>query len=382
MSLALVDGFWANFYRRILLLVPLLASVLASVLWLPAQAQQQTIQPPLTVTKVSALSALAAEKEWTVSGLSSGAFMAVQLAVAHSATVAGVGVVAGGPFYCAQGNIGRALSNCMAADERQAPPSLEQQLAVLALFAAQKWIDDPRFLARQRVWIFTSRQDKTVRPVVGAALAAFYRRLVPAQNFHHQEHLQAAHALVSPWAQQNCDFLNPPFVNRCERTDSVGMMFAHLLTPPLSQSQPNQADKAAAPLSPPKKRQGVLLRFSQHPYSENKPAALNLADEGYLYVPNACRNGGCAVHMALHGCRQNANAVGLRFIEQSGYLPWADVYRVMVLFPQTAASLFNPQACWDWWGYGGDNYATRSGGQIRALYRMVERLQEKPEQGR
>jgi pimeloyl-ACP methyl ester carboxylesterase len=36
----------------------------------------------------------------TVSGLSSGGYMAVQLAVAHSKRFRGVGVFAGGPYYC------------------------------------------------------------------------------------------------------------------------------------------------------------------------------------------------------------------------------------------------------------------------------------------
>ena len=51
----------------------------------------------------------------TVSGLSSGGFMAVQLHVAYSATFAkGAGVVAGGPFYCAEGSIVNATGRCMA----------------------------------------------------------------------------------------------------------------------------------------------------------------------------------------------------------------------------------------------------------------------------
>jgi len=37
----------------------------------------------------------------TVSGLSSGAFMATQFSVAYSASIAGAGIVAGGPYYCA-----------------------------------------------------------------------------------------------------------------------------------------------------------------------------------------------------------------------------------------------------------------------------------------
>ena len=51
----------------------------------------------------------------TVSGLSSGGFMAVQLHVAYSATFKkGAGVVAGGPFYCAEGSVVNATGRCMA----------------------------------------------------------------------------------------------------------------------------------------------------------------------------------------------------------------------------------------------------------------------------
>ena len=38
----------------------------------------------------------------SVSGLSSGAFMAVQIEVAHSKDIVGAGIVAGGPYACAE----------------------------------------------------------------------------------------------------------------------------------------------------------------------------------------------------------------------------------------------------------------------------------------
>ena len=44
----------------------------------------------------------AAIGESSVSGISSGGFMAVQFGTAWSSIIKGVGVVAGGPFYCAQ----------------------------------------------------------------------------------------------------------------------------------------------------------------------------------------------------------------------------------------------------------------------------------------
>jgi hypothetical protein len=44
----------------------------------------------------------AAIAETSVSGISSGAFMAAQFGTAWSSVVKGAGIVAGGPFYCAQ----------------------------------------------------------------------------------------------------------------------------------------------------------------------------------------------------------------------------------------------------------------------------------------
>ena len=50
----------------------------------------------------------------TVSGISSGGYMAAQLHVAYSATFKkGAGIVAGGPYYCAEGSVFDALSRCM-----------------------------------------------------------------------------------------------------------------------------------------------------------------------------------------------------------------------------------------------------------------------------
>ena len=45
----------------------------------------------------------------SVSGLSSGGYMATQFAVAYSASIDGLGVAAAGPWGCAQGKLQRAL---------------------------------------------------------------------------------------------------------------------------------------------------------------------------------------------------------------------------------------------------------------------------------
>jgi poly(3-hydroxybutyrate) depolymerase len=59
----------------------------------PATAQERPVALPAFNVDVA---------ETSVSGVSSGAYMAVQFAVAHSRIVKGVGSVAGGPYGCAQ----------------------------------------------------------------------------------------------------------------------------------------------------------------------------------------------------------------------------------------------------------------------------------------
>ena len=68
-----------------------------------------------TAAPAATLPALVIDKtQTTVSGLSSGGFMAVQMHVAYSGTFAkGAGIVAGGPFYCAENSIVNATGRCM-----------------------------------------------------------------------------------------------------------------------------------------------------------------------------------------------------------------------------------------------------------------------------
>ena len=54
-------------------------------------------------------------KETSVSGLSSGAYMAGQFHVAFSASLKGAAIIAGGPYGCAQGQLPLALNQCMQA---------------------------------------------------------------------------------------------------------------------------------------------------------------------------------------------------------------------------------------------------------------------------
>ena len=99
-------------------------------------------------------------------------------------------------------------------------------------------------------------------------------------------------------------------------------------------------------------------------------------------MPASCSAGAlCRLHVAFHGCEQFEERIGDAFFAHAGYNYWAESNGIVVLYPQTTAwseSSFpiseNPKGCWDWWGYSGNNYYTKSGNQIRAVAKMINEL--------
>jgi poly(3-hydroxybutyrate) depolymerase len=98
-----------------------------------------------------------------------------------------------------------------------------------------------------------------------------------------------------------------------------------------------------------------------------------------VYLPSAALAGKpCGVHVALHGCKQSRELIGNIFANSAGYNEWAEANDLIVLYPQATATssmgLFNPLGSWDWWGYTGQDYAMRSGRQMKAISEMVNCL--------
>ncbi|UCV06297.1 PHB depolymerase family esterase [Dechloromonas denitrificans] len=309
--------------------------------------------------------------EVTVSGISSGAYMAVQFQVAYSSLVRGAGILAGGPYYCAKDSVNRALGNCMEPVGKEAPPSADETLKTVRQLAESGKIDPLKDLRDDRVWLLSGGQDKTVDTVVMDSLAAFYRTTLPESAIRYVKLPDAGHAMISvadPKANA-CDTSKPPFINRCQDFDAAGQLLSHLLGP----LQP-----AAAPPA------GEIIAFDQAPFIKGLPIDASLAKEGYAFVPTSCRGGGCRVHVAFHGCRQSAGEIGRRFVEGAGYNGWAASNRLIVLYPQTTTRngfafwsfkwLLNPKGCWDWWGYSGSDYHTRDGLQMHAVRAMIDGL--------
>src|SRR5438046_6186288 len=104
--------------------------------------------------------------EVSVSGISSGAFMANQLHFAHSAGILGAGMIAGGLYGCAVDSVTEdgvsalaslAVGPCMSVPTLLRPVDSYAQMT--AELAAKGWIDPPGDLARSRVYLFTGQAD-------------------------------------------------------------------------------------------------------------------------------------------------------------------------------------------------------------------------------
>ncbi|HEY7240426.1 MAG TPA: PHB depolymerase family esterase [Burkholderiales bacterium] len=302
---------------------------------------------------------LDAEASATVSGLSSGAYMAVQVHVAHSSMIKGAGALAGGPYYCAQGSLWTAYYNCMKPGSFMPLPSLATLKTATDRLASDGRIDPTANLASGRAWLFTGTRDDTVARQVVEALQAFYGAYKTASVLVGDK--PAGHAMVTEDAgNKDCGVTRSPFINDCHY-DAAGALLQYLAGP--------LAPPAASPA-------GRLQTFDQKPFGGYD---ISMGDEGYVYIPKDCETQRCRVHVAFHGCLQGKDAVDDTFAREAGYNRWADTNRIIVLYPQATARwwwVYNPNGCWDWWGYTGAQYHTKDGAQIRAVMAMLKRLGE------
>jgi poly(3-hydroxybutyrate) depolymerase len=290
----------------------------------------------------------------TVSGISSGAYMAGQFHVAHSALIRGAGLLAGGPWYCAGGSMEQALGPCVKGGDIDLDAIADR----VAQLVESGMIDDSSNLRQDPVWIFHGAADETVHPSVSAAAGAFYQRFMPPDQVAFVNDIDVVHGMPTVSTGHACDTFAAPFLNACNY-DAAGELLEHLY----------------GPLNPPVEASSELLTVDQEPFEEAE-----LTDQAWLYVPDDCRNGAaCGLHVAFHGCAQSAEAVGDAFVKGAGFNEWAESNRLLVLYPQVKSSKLapvNPLGCWDWWGYTGDGYATKSGPQIRAVRAMIDSLSD------
>ncbi len=286
-----------------------------------------------------------------VAGMSSGATMATQVHLAYSDHLVGAGLVAGGPWHCAQGELGKALKACTGGDV--APPDTAALVSTARLRAGNGELAPLSGLRGDRVLVLRGRRDDVVAEPVTRATVPFYEGLAAGVSVTWDGERDFAHTFPTRDRGGECGKSQPPYLGRC------GFDAAGLLVTTLFGATPMPAAEAT----------GSLRRFNQDTYRPGGADA-QLAATGYVYVPDACAAGqSCGLLIAFHGCQQNADQVAEAFVHDAGFNRWADAARVVVLYPQVRSSYLplNPKACWDWWGYTGADYDTRRGRQLQWL---------------
>ena len=340
--------------------------------------------PPICVgQQFPALPALNIDiTETSISGLSSGAFLAVQFEVAHSSIIKGIGIIAGGPYYCAQNDIARATTRCSCTLDPAhsacsvSPTSTDVGALERATgkFFAEHLIDDPHNLAQHRVYVLAGEQDPIVPSAIASQLSDYYGSF-SVTGLKITVKPNTGHTMPTLAFGNRCSATESPYIGRCGY-DAAQELLSWIY----------------GPLQP--KQNGALTgRFSQFDQTAYVHAAAflwltGMDTTGWIYVPRACAQGErCRLHVALHGCEQGQSYIpdhpprggglyyGTTFVRHAGYAPWADTNHIVVLFPQAVSiPSLNPSGCWDWWGYTDGNYANQHGAQIAAIRAMVDQI--------
>lgn len=249
--------------------------------------------------------------EVTVSGLSSGGYMAAQFEVAHSASIKGAAIVAAGPYGCSMGSVITAALTCSCPYEEAAggvigpeisaarsncirlPPAVLAQRALAATRGNSADIDPIRGLKRHRVWLYSGDADPVVDPSIVDGLQAFYAGAkVPKRQIARVKGPRAGHGM--PIVDSGgCEITRSPYLNGC-RIDGAGDLLKWLYAQPAGTPGASHAS-ALRPFD--------QKRYRQHGVFDG------LDDSGWLYVPARCEQTGarCKLHVAFHGCEQGQN---------------------------------------------------------------------------
>ncbi|AMB44416.1 PHB depolymerase family esterase [Methylobacterium sp. AMS5] len=353
----------------------------------------------------------------SLSGLSSGAAMAVQYAVAHSGSVEAVGAVAGPQWGCADGSLSRAVNACLCG-RSALTPTIDTAHRLAADGAIDSLVSG-RPQALSRSWVFQSPADETVTVGSGRADAAFLTAFIGAAASLDEGNAadgssRAGHGIITPDGSAACaaDDREADFVRRCGAEDNVGKMFHSLFgagapydpsqrAPQVPESevwafdQQSLIDRVKAG-SPALANDHLNPVWLWSPDKSTRRRNFDMAPTGSIYVPPACRAAGsaCRVHVALHGCKQDAR----QFARTAGYNEWAERYRTIIVYPAIALGTPvsapicrlpaldgvvdaawiepNPNGCWDWWGYldaasDRGRHLTKQAPQIRVLTGII-----------
>ncbi|CAG0892263.1 unnamed protein product [Cyprideis torosa] len=295
----------------------------------------------------------------TMAGFSSGAIFAHQFHVIHSSLLRGVGLLCGGLYGTFNGSIWEAPARTRPATVDV--PAVQDEVRARANKGEIESLDH---LENSKVFIFHGKLDRVIRAGNSDKVNQFYQGfLSDAANIRMVRGPYMVH--IWPTAidtnSDRCDAVGLPYFDNYIRNcqyDVIGDMLQHFYGPPsveLAAEEPSS----------------ILRRFNQSMFTD----ATSLMDTvGTIYIPSRCQEEGaeCGLHLVLHGCFQGRQAIGDVLATKTEHFYWADVYNVILVFPQIVSSRRNSGSCWDVEGYTGPDYDIKHGKQVEAVKGIIE----------
>lgn len=307
-----------------------------------------SIQKLFGIAILGAALAVPAEAKVTISGISSGAFMATQMGTIYSSEISGVGSVAGGFFYCAQNHMqekieeglrfpflgqrnlflfepssdfyrdaimGKVFTNLQPEQKWVIPSArnpIYQAVSVclrnpdlatlpnLAPFENEGLIDPSANIKNQRIYIYQGDNDQVVQPRMAQKLQNFYLENQVSNAQIKIKTLPGGHNFPTAKPGLNaCKNQAIPYVSSCKFNLAEDML-QHILDQKLLSKKANlnnlyRVDQNLIPVN-------ESLQFQDW-----KSPSASLGAYGYLYASKKCLDTPetCQMHVALHGCEMS-----------------------------------------------------------------------------
>ena len=332
--------------------------------------------------------------ELSISGISSGADLVVQLQVAFSNLVDGTGVFAGQAYRCAVTRFpldnlshvadasvpfcdGCPPNTTLGYDHCKRHPDVAKNVSRLVEYAKEQAaagnVSSLQTLAKRKVFLYRGTKDTTYNKGAVQATADFFLAAgVPQPSLFFEKNIQSAHLVptIDPylcWWEEwsgpdNCTFDGARHV----------LEWVHG-TKALAAGRDNRTQKLYG--------KQYLRDFDQTRYFNKDGRDALLADTAKVFVPLGCAKAGakCNVHFFFHGC--GVMATYEVFTQFAGFNEWAMLNNFVVVYPKMSNRGKITQmsgGCFDGYGDTGRDYALRSGPQMATVANMMRAIGKKP----
>lgn len=269
--------------------------------------------------------------KYSISGISSGGFMAAQMGVIYSSEIEAVGIVAAGFYNCAQNHYQESLSfsfklgkgyrafyetevddkeliqghinNSIRLSPRnpiyqsvqicmKESEAASIDLKEISRLQSEKLIDSTEHIKNQQILLYQGGLDQVVNPALLAKNKEFYEKMnVPSNQVLNIENSKGAHNFPTDYLDLNsCSHQGIPYVSSCE-LNLAGKILKQVMGTKELVRNPEDVESHFFKVT-----QRIL---GAHPKS--------VSDYGYLAASPYCLENpaDCRVHVALHGCEMS-----------------------------------------------------------------------------